>query len=76
MMGNGWFWGHMGFGWFIWLIILVVFVWLIVQIASRNRSGGEGGTRTETPLEILKRRYARGEISKEEYERMKKDLME
>ncbi|HFB68551.1 MAG TPA: SHOCT domain-containing protein [Calditrichae bacterium] len=76
MMGNGWFWGHMGFGWFIWLIILAVFVWLVVQIASRNRSGGEGSTRTETPLEILKKRYARGEISKEEFERMKNDLME
>lgn len=28
----------------------------------------------ETPLEILKKRYARGEIAREEYEQMKKDL--
>jgi putative membrane protein len=28
----------------------------------------------ETPLEILKKRYARGEISRGEYEQMRKDL--
>ena len=28
----------------------------------------------ETPLEILKARYARGEISREEYEQMRQDL--
>jgi putative membrane protein len=34
---------------------------------GRGRAG-------ETPLEILKKRYAKGEIAREEYERMKKDL--
>ncbi len=75
MMGNGWFWGHMGFGWFIWVIFLVIIIWLIVQTTNRNRNGNSASNR-ETPLEILKKRYARGEISKEEFDRMKKDLMD
>ncbi len=36
---------------------------------------GQGGhTSSETPLDILKKRYASGEISKEEFEQMKKDI--
>jgi len=37
---------------------------------------GQPDTRLETPLEILKKRYARGEIDKEEYESIKNDLGE
>jgi putative membrane protein len=37
----------------------------------------KGGDRTaETPLVILKKRYARGEITKEDFDRMKKDIAE
>jgi putative membrane protein len=31
-------------------------------------------TQNESPLDILRRRYAKGEIAREEYEKMKKDL--
>ena len=37
-----------------------------------NRQSSESSR--ETPLEILKKRYARGEISKEEYENVRRDL--
>jgi putative membrane protein len=68
-----------GIGWFImillaliWiaLIFAVIFfvVWLVREI--RGRKGG----REETALEIIRKRYARGEISKEEFEEKKKDI--
>jgi putative membrane protein len=39
---------------------------------SRRESRESSGS--ESPLEILKKRYAKGEISKEEYEEVKRDL--
>ena len=47
-------------------------VWLI-QALPRG-SGGASSPPSETPLEILKRRFASGEITKEQYEAMKRDL--
>jgi len=58
---------------FICLIIGGV-VWL-VQSRSREESRlGSGPTATETPLEILKRRYASGEVTKEQLEDMRRTL--
>jgi putative membrane protein len=56
------------------LLVLLVggAVWLF-QFASRDR-GVFTGPPGETPLEILKRRYAKGEITKEQYESMRRDL--
>jgi len=71
-------WGHMGyfgFGemimWIIFLIVIGVAVYLIVQAA---KSKGLESPFRETPMEILKKRYAKGEITKEEFEKIKKDL--
>ena len=70
-------WGaHDGMGWWmvfgsVWFVIFwAAIVWLIVSAVDRGPSRQAG----ETPLEILKRRYARGEVSKEEYDRMRHDL--
>lgn len=67
-------WG-MGFGW-IWMIIfwalVIVGVVYIVQVATRS---GRNHDKHEAPLEILKKRYAKGEISKEEFEKMRDDIM-
>ena len=53
-----------------WILIIVGIVisirWLIYQLKS--------GVSGKMPLEILKERYAKGEISREEFEKMKKDL--
>jgi putative membrane protein len=47
---------------------------LIYFIIQAQKTKGQTPTQNESHLDILKRRYAKGEITKEEYERMKKDL--
>jgi putative membrane protein len=48
---------------------------LILVILSKNEFGaGVSGSSQVIPLELAKERYAKGEISKEEYEQIKKDL--
>lgn len=72
---DGWSgWSHfLPFGWGG-ILVLIAIVVLILALARRDRGGAGGGREPETPLEILKKRYARGEISKEEFQNMKKDL--
>jgi len=61
--------GGMYFGWFIWLAVIVGLVALVVW-AVRSTTQRRGGTHSET----LDQRYARGEITREQYEQMKNDL--
>ncbi|MDP2478995.1 MAG: SHOCT domain-containing protein [Candidatus Palauibacterales bacterium] len=74
MMG-GWGWGFGILGMLFWLaliVLVVVLVWRLMERGGRGDSRHEGAR--ETPLEILKKRYARGEIDRDEFERMKRDL--
>ncbi len=70
----GWEW-MMGFGWFFmiifWALVIIGVLYLTKIIFG---SGKKGGTE-EAPLDIIRKRYAKGEITKEEFERMKDDLM-
>jgi putative membrane protein len=69
-------WGnHMLFGgwmWIFWILILVGLVFLIKWIVQQGKTETK---HEESPLEILKKRYAKGEINKEEFEQKKKDLL-
>jgi putative membrane protein len=69
-----WMWGAWGIG--IILIMLLfwgmVIVGLVLGIRWLLRQGRE--QRADSALEILRQRYARGEITKDDFERMKKDL--
>ncbi len=70
MMGYG---GYGGM--FMWLILILIAGVVIYFVFNRSKKTGKpvGSTR-ETPTEILKRRYANGEISKEEFDRLKKEI--
>lgn len=59
-------WGMHVFWWLFW-IVLIVLLFSPITPVSRGR-------RRETPLEILQRRYAAGEISTAEYEERKAKL--
>jgi putative membrane protein len=56
------------------LILLVLIIVLIYFLFKSSKTGGFGQASNETPLDILKKRYARGEITKEQFEEMRKDL--
>jgi putative membrane protein len=76
--GCGWGFGpHMWFGGMhmilFWAAVIVAIV-LLVRHRSKTPTGH--GAVDEAPLEILRKRYARGEITKEEFDRMKQDLKE
>jgi len=71
--GHGWGmgWG-MGWWWIIGIVVLIAIIWPIVQRYNRgNNVPGEPG---KSALDILKERYAKGEINKDEFEERKKDL--
>lgn len=74
--GNNW--GHvMPFGGMFFWIILILVVLVIVMFAKKTGKGSENpGPNQESALYILKKRYARGELSKEEFQRMKQDINE
>lgn len=73
---GGWGWGWMVGGW----IMMVVFWGLvIVGIAALIRGLGDRGvskqaSHPDTPIEILRRRYAAGELTKEQFEEMKQNV--
>jgi len=72
-------WGA-GFGLFGGLMMLLFWVLIIAGIVLLVRwfinEGKLKGLRTEeTPLEILKKRYASGEVDKEEFEAKRKDIL-
>ena len=69
MPWNGWW--HMGWMWLFWIVVIVAVVFL-----ARSLGTGSRGARSanETAEDILKQRYAKGEIDREEYERKLSDL--
>ncbi len=53
-----------------WLLLITVIVGILLAINNQKNT-----TVKETPLEILKKRFAKGEITEEEYEKAKEALI-
>lgn len=68
MEGAGWW--AMGAGMLLWVLVLAVVVGLVVWAINRT-TGSAGGARSggDSAEEVLRRRFAAGEIDAEEYER-------
>ena len=80
MFGLGRF-GMMGFGWggipmmLFWIVMIVLGVWLISSLVARtNNQPPSQVPPAESALDILNKRYARGEITKEQFDEMRRDL--
>ncbi|NIT14264.1 MAG: SHOCT domain-containing protein [Candidatus Dadabacteria bacterium] len=58
----------------MWILFIISWIFIILGIASVIRWFNTTTTDEESPVEILKKRYAKGEISKEDYEKMKKEI--
>ncbi len=65
-------WGWMTLGWVLMVVFWGSVIWLVVWSISRVTEGR--GSASATPLDIAKARYARGEITKEQFETLKRDL--
>ena len=69
---GGYGWGMMGWGWILGLVILVTIIWFIAKVVNQNNMSQ---SKDKSAIDILKERYARGEIDKDEFDKRKKDLI-
>ena len=73
MMGyggmEGWGWLGMGAGLAVWVTFIAAIVWAVVALTSRREE-----PRETTPRDAVRARYARGEITREQYQAMLEDL--
>ena len=69
--GMGW-WMVFGGAWTIvfWVGLIALIIWGVNRFTRRDDS-----SRKQSPLDLTKERYAKGEITREEFEKIKKDLI-
>jgi len=62
-------------GWTIilWVLVIALIIWAVAKLVRRG-SLTTDTSRKQEPMEIARERYAKGEINKEEFERIKKGL--
>jgi len=68
------FWGSLILGLLnvlFWCLLIALAIWFILRFGKANSS-----TTKQTPIDIAKERYAKGEITKDQLDQIKKDLNE
>ena len=69
---DGWGWGMAIIHSALWWVLLIVGIILLVRLLRREPQAG--APPADSALEVLKKRYARGEIGREEFEEKRRDL--
>lgn len=73
-------WDYSYFPWmgmmYLGMILFLLLAGILVILFLRRYPPHGGMPPSETPLDILKRRYAGGEITREQYEQMRRDIGE
>ncbi|HLG24273.1 MAG TPA: SHOCT domain-containing protein [Candidatus Nanoarchaeia archaeon] len=67
LMGHGYMRIGMGFGFVVMVLFWVAVIWLISGLAKEKSGAGDS-------IDIIKERYAKGELTKKQFEQMKKEL--
>ncbi len=67
-----------GFGWLgmilFWIAFIVVIVLVVKWLFQQGKTETRPPAQEESALDILKKRYVKGEINKEEFEQKKRDI--
>ena len=72
--------GHDGMGWWmlwgsiLWVVFIVAIVAVAARLSADGRPADSGPPQPEAPLDIARRRYASGELSREEFDQIRRDL--
>lgn len=63
-----------GGGWMVivWVAVIGLIIWGVVALSRRREIGP--GRRLRSPMDVARERYAKGEISREEFEQIRRDL--
>ncbi len=73
-MFHEWGLSFMWFGGLFWLLFFGVIIWAVIRFTS-NQNQNRNSVSEDEAIQILKKRYAKGEITKEEYDKIKSDIL-